>query len=509
MSFQRIVIATLALLGSVLAADSCCFVVQDEAHEVYWSAWATDTYTAIVNSTSTKVVTTSSLVTDNPVSLYTNPAFAIPQMTEVLIDSTPTKTGGIVIASPTGFWVYHTAKVFVAPAVTDSEGNVVCGTVSSFTNVASSPAACVPTFTGVNSHAAAYFDNIEAKGVEISLTTPFVHVPTRADLHINPTEACVQGSGIENYGYPVQQLINHLADNEFYSAQYPGIASCIPAGPSIKAAKVLAVTIGLAATTETGGGGIGDDTTTTTSTESSSTSSTSVSTTSSSSSSSTSATTTPSSTTSLSSTPIPPALPDSTTSQIPGPGGPITETADPGGLEPDTPTSSSSTTTVPPIPQSAVTTSTSETSSGSFTESSTLSEIPSLTSSETSSEVASSSSQVTSEATPSSLVTVPSTIISTGDTLLSTGSIDSTIITSSSTEESAATTTTSLEITGGNTSEEPIPTSLGNATISESSPTSSGTGLTSATPIEALAMKQYVSWELLTGLMGLLILGAW
>jgi hypothetical protein len=90
--------------------------------------------------------------------------------------------------------------------VTDSNGNVACGTLSSFSSAASDPAACVPTFTGINSNAAAMFDRNGAQGVMISLTTPFVHVPTRAGLQINPTEACVQGSGAENYGYPVQNV---------------------------------------------------------------------------------------------------------------------------------------------------------------------------------------------------------------------------------------------------------------------------------------------------------------
>ena len=110
-------------------------------------------------------------------------------------------------ASPTGFWAYSTAKVFVAPPVTDSNGNVACGTLSSFSKAPTDPAACVPTFTGINANAAAYFHgNNKAQVVEISLTTPFIHVPTRAALRIGPSEACAQGNGAENYGYPVQQV---------------------------------------------------------------------------------------------------------------------------------------------------------------------------------------------------------------------------------------------------------------------------------------------------------------
>jgi hypothetical protein len=90
--------------------------------------------------------------------------------------------------------------------VTDANGKVACGTISSFSNVAPSAAACVATFTGINANAAASFGSIAATAVQISLTTPFIHIPTRSGLEISPSEACVQGNGTENYGYPVQQV---------------------------------------------------------------------------------------------------------------------------------------------------------------------------------------------------------------------------------------------------------------------------------------------------------------
>jgi hypothetical protein len=108
--------------------------------------------------------------------------------------------------------VYSTAKVFAAPAVTDSNGNIVCGTISSFSNVASDATACIPTFTGINSNAAANFDSNGGQGVEISLTTPFIYIPTRAALQVSPSEVCVQGNGSENYGYPVQQVSSSSDD---------------------------------------------------------------------------------------------------------------------------------------------------------------------------------------------------------------------------------------------------------------------------------------------------------
>ena len=98
--------------------------------------------------------------------------------------------------------------MFEAPAVTDAAGNVACGTLLNFATVASDVEveACVPTFTAVNSNAAAYFDNGGGQGIEISLTEPLVHVPTRTGLQISPTDACAQGNGTENYGYPVQDV---------------------------------------------------------------------------------------------------------------------------------------------------------------------------------------------------------------------------------------------------------------------------------------------------------------
>lgn len=44
-----------------------------------------------------KVFTTTVLVTENPVSLYTNPAYAIPQKTEILAGSEPMVTGGVTM----------------------------------------------------------------------------------------------------------------------------------------------------------------------------------------------------------------------------------------------------------------------------------------------------------------------------------------------------------------------------------------------------------------------------
>ena len=70
MFLRQLAVATLALLGGVHAANcewtpsgresqtltptavACCFVVQDEAHEVYWSEYATEIHTTAYNLTS-------------------------------------------------------------------------------------------------------------------------------------------------------------------------------------------------------------------------------------------------------------------------------------------------------------------------------------------------------------------------------------------------------------------------------------------------------------------------
>ena len=111
--------------------------------------------------------------------------------------------------------MYSTAKLFAALVVTDADGNIACGISSSFSNFSTGPAAYVPTFTRINSNAASALVVSVIAPIQISLTTPFIYIPTRVGLQINPTEACAQGNGTENYGYPVQQgsisLLNSIS----------------------------------------------------------------------------------------------------------------------------------------------------------------------------------------------------------------------------------------------------------------------------------------------------------
>lgn len=71
-------------------------------------------------------------------------------------------------------------------------------------------------------------------GVVISMTTPFVYQPARgAKGATGEAPCCVQGPGTENYGYVPQTLLDFLVSDQQYSSQYPGLASCLPGGPSI------------------------------------------------------------------------------------------------------------------------------------------------------------------------------------------------------------------------------------------------------------------------------------
>ena len=196
-----------------------------------------ETNVYLTNATFTSTIA----FTTNPISLYTNPA---PHPTESAkgLNGTQIVTGGTTIQSPSAFYVYSSVKIITAAAVTDSQGNVVCGTSSAFPSVYTeqseteissayttdretytvvetlystgssgllSPTRTIttqsaetntfytesisdggsftttytfePKFSNINSNAEAYFGNATAKptGVIISLTTPFVFIPPR------------------------------------------------------------------------------------------------------------------------------------------------------------------------------------------------------------------------------------------------------------------------------------------------------------------------------------------
>jgi hypothetical protein len=185
--------------------------------------------------------------------------------------------------SPQAFYIYTTVKVITAKPVTNTDGQVMCGTVSSWD--APNFYGVQATFSNINSHAEAsfggsdiggalvsptatatsiytrkiglsifrytftetavgtWFTNLEGStveptiastGLEITLTTPFIYQPTQgANPATGDPRRCFQGSESENFGYVPQTLIDFLARDAGYLHQYPDLTSCLPAGPSI------------------------------------------------------------------------------------------------------------------------------------------------------------------------------------------------------------------------------------------------------------------------------------
>lgn len=190
-------------------------------------------------------------------------------------------------------------KIITVPAVTDEKGNVACGTFSGFPSVspatsysASSypfytyseteiitatqystlpssfltpyttytttsynteteiqqtfiPEAAYtttvkgePTFAYANQFVGAYFGNNDTKptGVVISLTTPFIYLPSRGVEGATqgvPDKCAQRPGGSVDFGYVPQTLVDFLVANPAYNSQYPGLASCLPGGPSV------------------------------------------------------------------------------------------------------------------------------------------------------------------------------------------------------------------------------------------------------------------------------------
>lgn len=73
-------------------------------------------------------------------------------------------------------------------------------------------------------------------GQVVIFPTPFVYLPSRGASGASGEVGaviCDQTGGNENYGYVPQTVIDYMASVPAISNQFPGIASCIPGGPSI------------------------------------------------------------------------------------------------------------------------------------------------------------------------------------------------------------------------------------------------------------------------------------
>jgi hypothetical protein len=78
--------------------------------------------------------------------------------------------------------------------------------------------------------------NDRQPGVTITFDTPFVYLPVSSVGSTGlPGDRCRIGSSNEGFGYPPQTLLDFMVNNPSISRQYPGLASCLPGGPSLLA----------------------------------------------------------------------------------------------------------------------------------------------------------------------------------------------------------------------------------------------------------------------------------
>ena len=158
-------------------------------------------------------------------------------------------------APPTDVYVFSSINVINVPAVLDKDGHLKCATTSTYrakcqgpvqTNSNSTNAKMDNTtqstaqstsfhITGVNSNAESYFSNSQTLDpaviaseydmVQVSFSEPFVYAPLSDQF---PSKVVN-----ENLGYVPEALIEWIVQRPNYVSRFPGIASCLPGGPSI------------------------------------------------------------------------------------------------------------------------------------------------------------------------------------------------------------------------------------------------------------------------------------
>ncbi|KAF3138876.1 hypothetical protein TWF703_004417 [Orbilia oligospora] len=176
------------------AADSCCFIVQDQIDDYYWRTY-TFTVTETVYAVKTQVsVFPTGRVTNIDTSTYTriNPTYRPPpgtffdsiyRVTDPLRppggyisnkapgvkirstqlgskDGTKITTAGTTVFSPRAFNVYNSFKIITVPPVIDGNGNAVCVTVSQHPNQPDMGLPGSRSFTGLNTYAQAYYGGL-------------------------------------------------------------------------------------------------------------------------------------------------------------------------------------------------------------------------------------------------------------------------------------------------------------------------------------------------------------
>lgn len=128
--------------------------------------------------------------------------------------------------------MFPSVNVIIVPAVSDGYGRPACATKSTYSTTCPENANTNSAlyFTGINSNVERYFD-ISLKNrsaiidVPISFSTPFVYAPLSDQFPSSIVN--------ENLGYVPQTLIEWMAQDSHYVSKFPGIASCLPGGPSV------------------------------------------------------------------------------------------------------------------------------------------------------------------------------------------------------------------------------------------------------------------------------------
>ena len=139
--------------------------------------------------------------------------------------------------SPTQFYVFTSVNIVYVSAISDIGGLPVCATTSTYrpTCYSNTQPQSPLYITGINSIAESYFNSSEDQRsamdldnsdvIPISFSKPFVYVPLSDPFPSRVVK--------ENFGYVPQNLIEWMAQNSDYASKFPGIASCLPGGPSM------------------------------------------------------------------------------------------------------------------------------------------------------------------------------------------------------------------------------------------------------------------------------------
>ncbi|CAD6594441.1 MAG: hypothetical protein ASARMPRED_009442 [Alectoria sarmentosa] len=266
------------LVTNASSSSVCCFVVQDTINVRYWADYST--YNTVVSThvttlitfatqyidttVTTKVSTVVSILTDNSTvqrALGTpgipNPynEASGPSVTQIGLNGSLATAFATTITSPTQFYVFPSVNVIKVPAVIDKDGRLACATTSMYRATCPAPtharlnaSTAKPDrytesakrqsaiyITGVNSNAERYFNSRPNQGsamipenmdvVQVSFSNPFVYAPLSDRF---PSKVIN-----ENLGYVPQTLIDWMAQDSDYASKIPGIASCLPGGPSL------------------------------------------------------------------------------------------------------------------------------------------------------------------------------------------------------------------------------------------------------------------------------------